>query len=266
MIDFDSLKLNFREAYRVGKDENGSILKQSEDMLEKEFGDYPNEKLESLWKAVRRYHKTAFYPSIGQILEAMDKGDVKEFSRSNNNDKWYNRCTTCGCNYSFQSRVCPDCNRPLGEDEIFKNEVEIRKGFNYCPNHVTCQDNCSICPSFKKNRNIRGAKCLGWRKDAYQKEGYKCHDCPCKWCCEELEGHDEFHEVGSLFALIKKTSSSFSDPNWRRIYKEKDIKLNDIYNYTGKDYQNITGHTEGRSPAHDFVNWKRYIPSKNCNN
>ena len=260
MITFDDLKFNFRETYKTSTDAD---LNKNEEMLYREFSDNPPEKLEKIWKSVRRYHKTAFYPSIGQILEAMDKGDVKEFAKSDNNDKFYNKCTTCGCCYSLRSRLCPDCNRPLEGEEIFKNDVEIIKSFKYSPNHVTCQDNCSICPNFKSNRNVRGAKCSGWGKTPEEKETYNCVGCPCKTCCDELCIHDTDHEVGVIMKYVKSNAKDFTDPNWIRIYKENDIRKDTIYNYAGKDYQNITGFTEGRSPLNDSINWKRYTAPKN---
>lgn len=255
-MTFEDFKLNFREAYRTGSDPEGKIEKSNEDLLTREFGDYPSDRLEKVWKAIRRHHKTAFFPSIGQMLEAMDKNDVNEYKNTSRVDRLFNKCSTCGCYYSFRSRVCPDCNRPLADGEIFHNQVTIYKDPQYQQNHVTCNDNCSICPLFKQNRNIRGAKCDGWGKEQWEKESFPCSNCDCKSCCEMLAKHDEKHEIGSLFSYIKSNASNFNDPNWLEIYKKKEIKKGYIYNYAGVKYENITGKYAGRSPKMDKDNWK----------
>jgi len=197
-MHIDELILNMRATYKDSKDANDNKF---EETMRREFEHYKPEKLDNVWAAVRRHHKAAWMPIIGQILECMDKADVKEYKSKEEGNTW-NQCTTCGCNYSLKSRLCPDCNRPLPDGEIFRNDLIIVKGFKYKANHVTCNDNCSICPTFKKNRMSRGARCQGWSKELYEREPYNCEGCPCAWCCNEKAIHDEEHSVGTLMKHV----------------------------------------------------------------
>lgn len=253
-MTLDDFLLNFRETYKTGKDESGEGLKKLEDTLRREFENYSSDKLDKVWSAVRRHHKATWYPIIGQILECMDKAGVNEFVKNEDNGVFYNRCKTCGCNYSLKARVCPDCNRPLN-DEVYKNDVEIIKAYRYQSNHITCHENCPICPTFKGNRNIRGARCQGWGQDDFTRSKFKCDDCPCKWCCEEEAKHDTEHQIGSIFTFILDGSESLHDNNWIDKYKSMGIEKGYIFNYAGKRYKNITGGYAGRSPERDKTNW-----------
>ena len=109
---------------------------------------------------------------------------------------------------------------------------------------------------------MRGARCPGWGKQLWEKENYKCDDCPCKFCCEEQAMHDVDHEVGSLFEYVKKTSKSFTDPAWIERYGKHNITIGYVYNYAGNAYKNITGQYAGRSPKIDDVNWEYVGRSK----
>lgn len=257
-MNIDEFKLNFRDAYKVGKDEGE--LKRHEELLSKEFGDYPGDKLSKAWKAIRRHHKATWYPSIGQILEAMEKGDVKEYVAIENKDLFWNRCEKCRCNFSLKSRMCPDCNRPLSEGDFVINDIIIVKGDRYLPNHVTCQDNCSMCKKFKDNRNIRGAKCRGWGKDEHERSVFNCFDCPCKSCCHEVGVHDEEHVIGSIMEYVK--GRKFIDPYWIEYYQKLEIRIGTILSYCGRKYENKTGAYAGHSPKTDTINWKNYVPPK----
>ena len=254
-MDIDDFKLNFRETYKTGKDEKD--LSHNESMLDREFGTYPPDKLDKAWAAIRRHHKATWYPSIGQILEAMEKGDVHEYIKSESNEVFYNICKTCGTHYSMRSRLCPSCNRLLGNEEQFVNDVTIGKAARYSHNHVTCQENCSVCPLFKKNRNIRGAKCSGWGKDEHGRAMYKCDDCPCKNCCTEVVVKNEHHAIGTIMDYVK--SKTFNDPHWINFYEDKEIRIGTILSYAGSYYENKTGVYSGQSPHKDISNWK---PSK----
>lgn len=251
-------KVNFRTTYKCVKDHGD--LERNEEMLQKEFGDYPPDKLAKTWKAIRRHHKASWYPSIGQILEAMEKGDVNEYVRNDKKELFWNKCTKCGCNFSLKSRLCPDCNRPVSDGDYIVGNVTIVKGDRYAQNHVTCQDNCSMCSKFKQSRNIRGAKCVGWGKEDHERAMYNCSDCPCKACCEEVGQHDEAHIIGSIMEFIK--GKKFIDPYWIEYYQKREIKIGTRLFYCGKEYENKTGAYAGHSPKTDIVNWKRYVKPK----
>ena len=241
-MTYDDFKLNFRETYKVGKDQDGKALEKHESVLDREFNSYPPEKLSTVWKAVRRHHKTTWYPSIGQILECMDKDNVSEFSFSASKDVMWNMCKTCGCHYSLKARVCPNCNRNTSDHEIIYNEVIIRKGDRYVDTHVTCHEDCPICPIFKANRNVRGAKCIAWGKDEHEKAGMKCSDCPCRHCCEGDNATVEI-EIGEIMSFVK--SYDFIDPHWIKFYEKHEkfngsIKIGTIIKYAGNYYENKT--------------------------
>ncbi len=249
--------LNFRQTYKSGKTEEGE-KDLNEETLRREFDFYPPDKLEKVWQAVRRHHKATWYPIIGQVLDCMDKAGVNETSRQGKKETYFNRCMNCGCNYSLKARNCPDCNRALPDGEFFINDVEIVKADTFLSNHVSCNEGCPICPTFKSNRNVRGAKCRGWNTE--DREKYNCETCPCKFCCEMKGRHDEQHPTGELFKFCK--TSSENDTYWIKYYNNMEIKKDMIIKYTGNHYKNLTGEFKGQSPKKDIVNWKYFIPKK----
>ncbi len=254
-MHIDDFLLNFRQTYKSGKSEEGS-KDLNEETLRREFEYYSEDKLDKIWQAVRRHHKATWYPIIGQVLECMDKAGVNESSKESSEGVTYNRCNTCGCNYSLHSRLCPKCNKYLEQGNTFYNEVTIVKGFKFAPDHITCHETCSICPIFKGNFNARGAKCPAWNThDDFQKSNKKCIDCPCKTCCNEKMERDENWKLGTL--MRNKASD---DSNWDNYYKDKGIEKDTILKYCGSLYKNLTGKTRGQSPKTDNVNWKFYIP------
>lgn len=196
-MHIDDFLLNFRQTYKQAKTEEGKEDIQ-ESTLRREFGNYPSSKLEKIWKAVRRHHKASWYPVIGQVLECMEKADVKEHSFESDTDKYCNQCLKCGCNYSLKAKLCPDCNRV--SEEIVHTMVKIVKNEGFASNHVSCNEYCPMCSKFKSNRLVRGAKCRAWGKEEYEKQGFNCDSCPCKSCCNEKPKKTNL-ETGEILAI-----------------------------------------------------------------
>jgi len=253
-MHIDDFLLNFRQTYKSGKSEEGS-KDQNEETLRREFEYYSPDKLDKIWQAVRRHHKATWYPIIGQVLECMDKAGVNESTREGKKEIFYNRCLECGCSYSLKARNCPDCNRPIKEGYVMNN-VEIVKADVFSNSHITCNETCPICPTFKQNRNIRGSKCRGWSKDEHEKIGLKCDTCKCRFCCEEKAERNHDHKTGEFMDWVGQVAKH--DPYWIKYYDNMDIAKGKIIKYAGYYYQNKTGNVCGQSPGKDSTNWEHY--------
>lgn len=174
-----------REYFNFPKEDN-----KLESVYKREFGFYSPDKLLKVWNSIRRYHKSNFAPSLGNILDCMDKSDVKEQSTGKEFKSYY-RCTEikeggeeCSTKYSIQSKLCPTCNVGRTKSNLLMNSIELVK-CDTIPNDVLMlKEICAICPKYQGKRNIRGSKCDGWgTHDSFKKIGLKCDGCPCFKCC-----------------------------------------------------------------------------------
>ena len=176
--------INIREYFNFPKDDT-----KLEDIYKREFGFYSPDKLQKVWHAVRRHHKSNFAPSLGNILDYMDKSDVKE-QRAGKSQRQYYRCTEqkgddiCGTKYSMDSKLCPKCNENSTKDNFTMNSVELVYCDEYPRDLIELKEICAICPYYQQKRLIRGSKCVAWgTHDSFKKIGLKCDDCPCFKCC-----------------------------------------------------------------------------------
>ena len=189
-----------KDRYIVPKDDDG----RTDKLLQKDFGFYSPSKLEKIWYAIKRYHKSNFAPNYSAIVDCMDKSNIGESQQ--NSSKWYQRCSTCGCKYAVNVCACPKCNKhlpyPDGSPEIFRNQVEIIKCEALPHDVIFTREACPICPIFRSNSIYpRGIKCDSFHGEM-RGQLPDCEKCVCHDCCMDLGSKNEDMPSGALMGVV----------------------------------------------------------------
>ena len=178
------------DRYKIAKDDDGKTA----GLYLKDFGFYPPSKLEKVWYAIKRHHRTNFAPNYSNIVDCMEKAGLGESTEGN--QSWYQRCKKCGAKYSMGACGCPRCNKYLDSDssprELIINEVDIVK-CEVLPNDVIkLRQPCSICKVYRNSRLLpKGISC-----DSYQGEMRgqlpECDTCSCRLCCMDTGRREDY--------------------------------------------------------------------------
>lgn len=202
-MTIDELLNNIEDRYQLPKDDNGNYSR----LMHKDFGFYPPDKLEKVWNAIKRHHKSNFAPNYSSIVDCMDKAGLSE-SKPDGDSNFYQQCDKCKTKYSMGVACCPKCNKYLKVGTNYMNKVTIVKCHTMPADVIFTRQACPICPIYRASTVYpRGIKC-----DSFQGEMRgqlpDCDKCKCKPCCLDLGSRNENMDSGTLMGVVKSCVKS----------------------------------------------------------
>ena len=161
------------------------FTQRHKDAYRKEFENYTTHQLLRIKEAIIENHEYNKAPVLAKVFSYMKQSGI---ARKSNIERFWFNCSTCSCNYSIKTSVCPVCSY-MGR---LQEGSEVIKGLEYPSNLKTVNRSCLSCDKFVgKSPAPRGATCQAfWSFDYTLKQGLPCDTCECKDCCNEKPYRD----------------------------------------------------------------------------